>query len=135
MKTPMTHEVRRSARLTVMAFGVVITLALSMPAAACSLDGRMGPGHAAFGGWAQLNANRHMSQSPLSGGNRDSGDSSLSGGSIPNSNKYSEEDDTEDSEPLFDTLPGPVVDVRERGGSIAVEELRDEEPIDLRTTY
>ncbi len=125
MKTPMTPVEKRRPRLLVLALGV----ALCMPAAACNLDGGTGPGHAAFGGWGQLMANRQAIQLPASPGNRDSGDSILSG------NRYSEENDTEDYEPLFSTLPGPAVEVRERGGSIHVEELRDEEPINLRIIH
>lgn len=116
----------RCPRAVPLAAVILIGLGLSAPTAACNLDGIAGPGHGGFGAWGRLSANRHTTQPPPSAGNFDSGDSAVGG------NSDAEESDAEGSEQVYNVLPGPAVEVRESGGSVSVEEIRDEELIDLR---
>lgn len=115
----------RFSRTSLVIVGILLGLGLSVPGAACNFDGVAGSGHGGFGAWGQLTANRHMTQSIPYAGNRDNGDN-VGGG---DSNEEGE--DNEGSEQIFDVLPGPAVEVRESGGSIHVEEMRDNEPIDV----
>jgi hypothetical protein len=109
----------------------LIGVALGAPAAACSLDDLTGPGHGGFGAWGALMAKRHVAYSPAPASIQDNGyrENARDTGTDASD---AEEAPAEVSEPAFTTLPGPAADVRESGGSIEIDETRDEDPIDLR---
>lgn len=111
---------------------MAIGLALSAPTAACNLDGMTGPGHGGFGGWGRWMAQRHGAEPSASAGNADSGERAgatyggIMGGDEP------EEDEAAAEAPVFVTLPGPSVEIRESGDTTDAEWAAEEEPIDLK---